>query len=48
MARVERRLEELDIEHTWFEQKGMHEWGVWDEALRECLNDFDRVRDYHV
>lgn len=41
-------LEELDIEHTWFEQKGMHEWGVWDEALRECLNDFDRVRDYHV
>ena len=41
-------LKELGLEHIWFEQKGMHEWAVWDEAVREMLNTYDQVRKYHV
>ena len=41
-------LKELGLEHIRFEQKGMHEWAVWDEAVREMLNTYDQVRKYHV
>ena len=41
-------LKELGLDCIWFEQKGIHEWGVWDEAVREALNQFDGERTYCV
>ena len=41
-------LKELGLDCVWFEQKGIHEWGVWDEAVREALNRFDGERIYYV
>ena len=41
-------LKELGLDCIWFEQKGIHEWGVWDEAVREALNRFDGERIYYV
>lgn len=41
-------LKELGLDCVWFEQKGIHEWGVWDEAVREALNRFDEERIYYV
>lgn len=37
-------LQELGISHRYFEQSGMHEWGVWDEAVQQALNYFDQER----
>jgi S-formylglutathione hydrolase FrmB len=30
-------LKQLDIAFTYFEEAGVHEWGVWDRAVRNFL-----------
>ncbi|MBS4785781.1 MAG: esterase family protein [Clostridiales bacterium] len=39
-----RLLEELGLPHRYFQQSGMHEWGVWDEAVQKALDYFDTER----
>ena len=37
-------LQELGISHTYYEQQGMHEWALWDQAVQKALEYFDAPR----